>query len=536
MSFIGAAGVAIVAGCASAQAPSAQAPAVQPADRPTLVVFITIDQMRADYYDRFGAEFTGGFKRLRDGGAFFPNGVHDHAVTETAPGHAAALSGRFPVHTGIASNSDGVNGVLNAQVLGGRVGESASPERFLGTTLVDWMRADDRRTKWLSVSRKDRGAILTIGRSKGDVYWYLPTGEFTTSQYYASALPAWVQAFNATSPAQAYAGRTWDLLNAPGTYPEPDAVGFEGSSAGWDITFPHRVPTDPSQAAAVLGNYPFMDELTIRFALHGVRSLSLGSVRNRTDILAVSLSSSDAVGHRFGPDSREVHDQFLRLDRYLGLFLDSLESIVGPGRLLVALTSDHGVTPSPMLKSTIYPNGDGKRVSLDLPWQAFQTRLLAMGIDTAAVAIDDGLVAIDFRAFTAARANADSLLAELARDMMRIQGVARVDLMSALAKADTVKDFVARRWLHMYSPQSNVRLIATLTPYSYWQRITLTATHFSPYDDDANVPVLFWGTGVVPGRFTDPVRVVDMAPTLAAILKIKPLEATDGHILKRVVR
>ncbi|MDA1082157.1 MAG: alkaline phosphatase family protein [Gemmatimonadetes bacterium] len=533
------AGIAALAALASMAIGSASAQvntAAPQSQRPALLVFVTIDQMRADYFDRFGPELTGGLKRLRDGGAFFPNGFQDHAITETAPGHASTMSGRFPVSTGIAMNSQGVNGVPNAQVLGGREGESASPERFRGTTLIDWLRAAEPQTKWLSVSRKDRGAILPIGKSKGDVYWYYPTGDFTTSRYYATALPEWVQSFNASSQAHAYAGKVWDLRNDPSTYPESDWVGIEGSAAGSDIGFPHRIPEDPMRAAAVLANYPVMDELTLRFALHGVRSLGLGSTPGRTDVLAVSLSTTDAVGHRYGPDSREIHDQILRLDDYLGTFLDSLESVVGVGRLLVALTADHGVMPSPMLKSTIYPNGEAKRVSLDLPWRAFLDRLVRLGIDTNAVAIDEGLVALlKPQAFTAARTNADTLFAELGRDMMRVQGVSRVDLMSSLARADTVNDVIARRWLHMYSSSSNVRLIATLTPYSYWLPVTYP-THGSPYDGDAKVPVLFWGAGVSPGAYSDTVRVVDMAPTLAAILGIKPLEATDGRVLQRVVR
>ena len=518
-------------GCAAAQTQSPGA-----VERPGLVVFITVDQMRADYFERFGPELTGGLKRLRDGGAFFPNGFHDHAITETAPGHSTTMSGRFPVSTGIAMNSQGVNNVPNAQVLGGRPGESASPARFVGTTLIDWLKAENAETKWLSVSRKDRGAILPIGKSRGDVYWYYPTGDFTTSTYYATGLPAWVASFNASSQAQSYAGKQWDLLNDPTTYPEPDSTEFEEISAGPDFVFPHRVPDDPDRAAAVLANYPFMDELTLRFALHGVRSLSLGKGGGRTDVLAVSLSTTDAVGHRYGPDSREIHDQILRLDRYLGTFLDSLEQIVGSGRMLIALTADHGVSPHPTMKSTIFPNSDAKRVSLDVPWRAFRARLVQAGVDTEAVAMEDGIVAVLAPdAFKAAGVTIDTMLAGLAHDMMQIPGVLRVDLMSGLAKADTVSNVIARRWLHMYAPTSNVRLIATLTPYSYWLPVTFT-THGSPHDSDANVPVLFWGAGVVPGMHRDTVRVVDMAPTLAAILRIRPLERTDGHVLRRVVR
>lgn len=528
---LGPAALVMVANYAVAQV--GQAPVSR--SRPRLLVFITVDQMRADYFARFGKELTGGLKRLRSSGAFFINGFQDHAITETAPGHSATMSGRFPVHTGISMNSLGVNGVPDAQVIGGRPGESASPYRFRGTTLIDWLRAANPSTKWLSVSRKDRGAILPIGKSAGNVYWYYPTGDFTTSRYYADTLPTWVQSFNAMRPAEAYAGRSWTLLRDPAAYPEPDSVGLESNAAGGGYTFPHAVPADGASAAAVLANYPFMDELTLRFALRGVRALGLGESSDRTDVLAISLSTTDAVGHRWGPDSRELHDQILRLDRYLGSFLDSLTALHGAANLVVALTADHGVTPLPTLKSAIYPNSLAKRVSLDLPWKAFQAQLLATGIDTTAVAMEDGMVAVlKPDAFTAAHANVDQLLRALARDFKRVQGIQRADLMSDLAHADTVRDIVARRWLHMFTPQSNVRLIASLAPYCYWLPVTY-ATHGSPNDPDANVPVLFWGAGVVPGQYADTVRVVDMAPTLAAILGVKPLESVDGRVLAKVV-
>lgn len=531
-------GLAIVAstgtavGCARAQAVRGASPAAKPA----LVVLVTVDQLRPDYLTRFGAQLTGGLRYLTTEGVYFENGFQDHAITETAPGHASILSGRFPVRTGIMMNSQGVNDVPNAQVIGGRPTESASPERFRGTTLVDWLRAVNPATRWLSVSRKDRGAILPVGRSKGDVYWYYGTGLFTTSRYYADSLPTWVRDFNSRLLPWQYAGKSWTLLLPASEYAEPDSVGIEAFGTSASIAFPHVVPKDEGDAAAVLPNYPFMDELTLQFALHGVRSLALGADGARTDLLAVSLSTTDAVGHRFGPDSRELHDQVLRLDRSLGAFMDSLRALRGPDRVLFVLTSDHGVTPHPMFRSPRDPNGDAKRVTLEGPWRTFLRRLTAMGIDTDAVEIDDGIVVVtNPNAFSRARANVDVLLRDLAQDFLRVQGVLRADLMTDLARADTVRDAIARRWLHMFPVQSNVRLIATLTPYSYWLPVNY-ATHGSPHDLDARVPIAFAGAGIVPGVVRDTVRVVDIAPTLAAILGVRPLEPLDGRVLTRVVR
>src|SRR2546423_5161023 len=189
---------------------------------PKLIVFITIDAMRADYLPRFETQLTGGLGRLYKGGAVFTNAFQDHAITETAPGHSATMSGRFPVHTGIMTNIAGVSDTTVSLV--DAVGPGASPFRFRGTTLTDWLIAKDPRTRALSVSRKDRAAILPIGRSKQQVFWYAPNGNFTTSTYYSTSLPQWVRAFNARKLPARYVGRAWNLLLPASAYSEPDSV------------------------------------------------------------------------------------------------------------------------------------------------------------------------------------------------------------------------------------------------------------------------------------------------------------------------
>src|SRR6266550_6657469 len=261
---------------------STAAPQARTASRPKLVVFITVDAMRADYLARFEGQLIGGLGRLYRGGAFFTNAFQDHAITETAPGHSVTMSGRFPVHTGIVMNVAGVNdttvSLIDAPGLG------ASPFRFRGTTLTDWLIAKDPRTKVLSVSRKDRAAILPIGRSKQPVFWYAPNGKFTTSTYYTSTLPDWVKAFNARQLPARSAGRSWQLLLPDSAYAEPDSVAVESGGAGF--LFPHLGPSTPDSAAILLANFPWMDELTLDFALAGVNALSLGR-GPQTDVLAI---------------------------------------------------------------------------------------------------------------------------------------------------------------------------------------------------------------------------------------------------------
>lgn len=521
-----------VPGALAAQAQTAQAPT---ADRPALVVVITVDQLTPDYLARWRTQFTGGFARLLRDGRTFTAAFQDHAITETAPGHASILSGRFPYSTGIAMNAIGVN--TDASPLLGTHQTGADPSRFRGSTLADWLVAADPHARVLSVSRKDRGAILPVGRGRHAVYWYAQSsGRFTTSTWYADTLPAWVQAFgDERRPFTQYAGQVWTPLLPDSAYAEPDSV--PGESFGQDFTFPYVMPSDSMRAANVLIAFPFMDAFTLDFAWRGVQALDLGT-RGHTDLLAVSLSTTDAIGHRWGPDSREMHDHVLRLDVMLGAFLDSLTARVGAERLLVALTSDHGMAPSPEVRSSHHVNRGARRVYVE----QFQAAVAAAAQE--AQRVDVPLEALGFDGFTL---TVDSTLARtrardvrrvaevFAKEAGRIEGVARVDLLERLARADTVKDPIARRWLHMFRPGGEVLATVTLAPFHVLGDGN-PATHGSPYDHDAQVPLLLLGPWFVPGTDDAFTRVVDLAPTLARVLGLTPSDRLDGVVLERALR
>ena len=508
---------------------------------PKLVLFITVDAMRPDYLTRFESQLTGGLGRLYRGGAFFTNGFQDHAITETAPGHSATLSGRFPVHTGISANSAGVGDTTVSLI--DAAGLGASPFRFRGSTLVDWLVAKDPRTRVLSVSRKDRAAILPVGKSKQPVFWYAPNGNFTTSTYYASTLPAWVAAFNARRIPGSYAGKAWALLLPDSAYAEPDSVPIE--SGGTNFRFPHVEPSTPDSTALTLAEYPWMDDVTLQFALAGVNALNLGA-GPQTDVLAISLSTTDAIGHRYGPDSRELHDQILRLDRSLGVFLDSLFHIRNQKDVVIALTADHGLTPFPEVHARD-PNTGATRVNVRPVLQRLSNALATAGVPGYGLnyfggytgngfSFDGGVLELNRPALAKARINQDSLLRVLRADFLRIPGVARADRISELARSDTVTDNIARRWLHMFDNEERAAMVVTLAPYNYWASISTTAQHGSPNDSDAHVPILFYGADIKPGHYPEFARVVDMAPTLAAVAHVTPLEKLDGHVLKNAIK
>ncbi len=513
---------------------SAQGPAA--ARTPQLVVLITVDQLRADAYERYREHLRFGFPRIYEGGAVFTEAYQDHAFTETAPGHAALLSGQFPVHSGIATNATGVNGSAAAPLLtGGPSDPGASPDRFRATTLIDWLTTAGRPPRILSVSRKDRGAILPVGRARGPVYWYTSTGQFTTSTYYADTLPTWLRRFNDRHLPWQYAGQSWTPLYGSSVYAEPDSVIAE--NGGRDLWFPHRMPRDVAAADTAITQYPWMDQITLQLVLEGVVRLGLGDSPTRTDIVSVSLSATDAVGHRYGPDSKEYHDQVLQLDLYLGAFLDSLYALRDSSRIVIALTADHGVSPFAWLASGVEPNAGATRVDVAPAWQSLRQRLDSAKLsppDSFAV-FADNILSLPTARLVARGFAPDSIARSFASDVRRINDVERADLLASLASLDTTRDVIARRWLHTLQPQADTtRLVVTLTRGSYPAGVTI-AMHGSPHDPDAHVPLVLRGAGIVPGRVHRFVRVVDLAPTLAALLGVKtpPL---DGRVLTEVIR
>ncbi len=527
--FVRTAGLPLILGLASCS-PAAKNPAPtptpsrQPGDpKPSLLVFITIDQMRPDYYERFKSQLSGGLTRLFENGAVFLDAHHDHAITETAPGHATLMSGRFPRSTGITRNLAGVNStdwpLIGASDLG------AAPFRFRGTTVTDWLTAVDPGARAFSVSSKDRGAILPIGRSKQEVYWYANNGTFTTSTWYRDTLPTWVSSFNAQRLPQRYAGQQWATLRPAADYPEIDSVKYEGF--GRNFMFPHQFPADSAAAAAQMRFTPMIDEMTLRFALQGLRQLNLGG-RGPTDVMAVSLSGTDYVGHFYGPESKEQHDQIVRLDRVLGAFLDTLYSLRDSNQVIVALSADHGGGFIPELHG-------GRRVSLDDAFAAAKAAVKESGGDTTAVDTESGAFFVDPAKLGNKGLTADRVTQVFLQAAAAVPGVLRADRFADLAGRDLAKDPIARRWLQMFPDDLRPTGVITLKEGDIFN-YPIVATHGSPHDYDSHVPLIFYGRPFKAGRYPGFVRTVDIAPTLAQVLHVKPTEPLDGRVLTEVIR
>jgi predicted AlkP superfamily pyrophosphatase or phosphodiesterase len=489
---------------------------------PRLVIAIAIDQFRPDYLDRWQTQFTGGLARLLREGVFFPHGEQDHAITETAPGHATMMSGRSPASTNIVTNDLGVPD--SAMPLIGSTAMGASPRRFNGTTLLDWFLARDPNTRSLSASRKDRGAILPMGRSKAPVFWY-SQGKFTTSRYYADTLPAWVRAWNAEDFPDKLKGTSWTLSHDPSFYAEVDDRPFE--AGGTDRVFPHPLPADSARTANQIANFSIMDSLTLDFAVNGVRVLQLGK-RNGVDFLSISLSTTDAVGHKWGPGSREMHDHILNVDRWLGQFLDSVAKLVPLDRVIISLTADHGSTEFPEA-------GLGGRMDLGPQVKALNAWAKAHGDSTLRAGTEEGLIFGDFKGLAASGANVDSLADALAAELRKAPGVSKVYTPASLAAAKP-SDLEAMRWRRQM-PTSFSWLVAVCVDEHWIFGSGKSSTgHGTTNPDDVRVPILFRVPGLRAARIERTVRTVDIAPTLAALLGVKPLEKLEGVALPEVVR
>ena len=499
--------------------------------KPALVVLIAVDQFRGDYLDRWAPQLTGGLARFRNTSAFFPHAWQDHSNTETAPGHATMLSGREPVHTEIVTNGRGVPDP--AFPLIDVKGAGASPKRFIGTALYDWIVARDSGSHVLSVSRKDRAAILPVGRAKGDVYWF-SDGMFTTSRYYRDTLPTWVKQFNAGIQLEALAGRSWDLLLSPSMYAEPDSVVFE--NGGSDFMFPHVLPS----AAELRGLkarevYPWMDSLTLDMAYAGVRTLHLGkralsSTSAMPDLLSISLSTTDAVGHTFGPDSREIHDQVLRVDRWLGAFLDKLEAEVPANRILYVLTADHGVYPMP--EYAWAKTGKGQRLWLGDIAKTIEHDLEDRYHTDFGIEFDNGLFYADVPALRARSERRQPVAFQPFSPRRQAASWREGGLHSEDDRSSP--DSVAVRWRRTLPPSLGWLAAFGADADYVWSDGKTTAEHGTPNALSRSVPIAFMGAGVAKGRYDRLVRTVDIAPTLAMLIGVEPSEPLDGSALKEV--
>lgn len=509
---------------------------------PKLAVLIVVDQMRADYVTRFRGEWSSGLRRLVTRGAWFSNAAYPYMATFTCPGHATISTGAFPHRHGIMQNTwfDRQSGKIvrcsednrpKSVLYGGTGGEGDSAARLLVPTFADRMRTE-RKSRIVTLSLKARSAIMLAGQAGDSVTWRNESLDgWQTSTAYGGAVAA-VQAFVDANPVDADYGKSWTRSLPRARYRYPDVLPGEMPPGGWSPVFPHVLTSRTGKPDAEFYTQwersPYGDAYLGRMAAALATSFELGR-RDTPDVLAVSFSSPDLVGHAFGPLSEEVQDMYARLDRTIGTLLDRLDRLVGSDQYVVALSADHGVSGVPEQlkldgkdagKLTIRALGDVvERAAADALGPG---KYVASG-NYNDVYFQPGM----YEKLKASPAALNAVIAELSKE----PSVARVFRREELADpaASTSTDVALRAAALSYLPDRSGDLIAAMKPG--WLFTGLATTHGSATEDDQRVPLILYGRGIKPGEYRDAATPADIAPSLSALFGIAMPQA-EGQPLR----
>ncbi len=510
--------VLVPAGCGEEQ---------PPADPPKLLVYVVVDQLRGDLLDRYDTVFTAGFARLRAEGRRFPNATFDHAQTSTSPGHATASTGTHPHRHGLVGNSwveqddEGNWGSvyalrdLDSPIVGFPDMEGRGPANLDRSTIGEWMQSATPGSRVVSLSAKDRAAIAMAGRAEAEVYWMEEAlSRFVTGAHYRSDYPDWVETFQRDVLPGIWADTVWTstVPDWAQSLSRPDTFPYEGD--GVNTYFPHRASREASLEDERLlnrwrGRGPWPDYAVLALAQEAVLALELGQ-RDAPDLIALALSQADRIGHDYGPLSREQLDNLVRLDRSLGAFLDFLDETVGPDGWVLGLTADHGAIELPEARADL--GLYGRRIS--------PTELREV-IDRAEAAAEAAGSDPVERARAAART---AMEADWIEDAFAFH-----DLLND-GPADTIQALFAHSWHEerRLPPLGHFGVGARTVEGAYSGRYPYGTGHGSPFYFDRHVPFIVRAPGVEPGADLRRVSVVDLAPTLAAILRVPVPDDLDG--------
>jgi predicted AlkP superfamily pyrophosphatase or phosphodiesterase len=489
---------------------------VAPQPRQTkLLLVLTVDQFRYDYLTRFRSEYNAGLARLLTQGAVFTNAFYEHAPTVTAVGHSTIMSGASPVLSGIVANDwyDRQTGKIvtsvsdEKSILLGTDGTASSPHRLQVSTVPDEIKMSGKgESKAVGISIKDRSAILPVGRMADAAYWFSnEAGCFVSSSWYMKTLPAWVEQYNARKPGERYLSKEW--LPAKGGAPLAKLTGVP------DTMFYSN-----------LEKTPYANELLEEFAELAVENEKLGTHAG-VDVLSLSLSGNDYVGHAYGPDSPQVREISLHTDRLLGRLFAFLDRKIGMRNVLVVLTADHAVSPTPeanaarkmpggRLKDKDYQEAVEKALSLK-----FGGGKWVVGKNAEQLYLNPAMIAgreEEVRRFTAS--------------VLRNQPhVNRVYTKDQILAGNIGRDLVGSRVANGFHSTQGPDVVTIMEPYFIFG--TSATTHGSPYNYDAHVPLILMGSAIKPGRYHAAAAVNDIAPTVATLLDVEIPAGSMGRVL-----
>jgi predicted AlkP superfamily pyrophosphatase or phosphodiesterase len=519
------------------------------AKKPKLVVGIVVDQMRQEYFYKYQDRYTeGGFKRLLNEGFVMKNAHYNYIPTYTGPGHASVYTGATPATHGIIANDWYVRSLGKSMYCAGDSTVSAvggseasgkiSPRNMFSTTISDELRfATNKRSKVVGIAIKDRGAALPAGHL-GDAYWYdSKTGEFMTSTYYYNQLPKWVNDFNQKKLADKYLSKTWETLFPLSSYTQSiaDNNEFEGPFIGKDNTaFPYILPEliEDNGGYGLLGTTPFGNSMTFDMAYAALEGEQLGK-RGVTDLLAVSFSSPDYIGHRFGPTSVEVEDNYLRLDRELEQFLNYLDKTYGQDEYLVFLTADHAVADIvDYMKSENVPAGNFNTRYILTQLRGFTSQKFGEGNWISNFSNEQ--VFFNQQLIKEKNINPEEIQRAVADFLLGFEGVKEVYTATDLRR----NEFTLGRahLLQMgYNHKASGDLLLILEP-AWLSSSYKGTTHGTGYTYDTHVPIIFYGWNVPKGESSRFVNITDIAPTLSMLLDIRLPNGSTGHPILEILQ
>lgn len=513
--------------------------------KPKLIIGIVVDQMRYDFLYKYESKYGDkGLKRLLREGYSFENTHYNYVPTYTGPGHAAIYTGASPAYSGIVGN-DWYERVLkksvyvtedkNVKTVGSTsaAGEM-SPTNLLSTTITDELKIfTSQRSKVFGIALKDRGAILPAGHTANAAYWYDGlTGNWISSTYYMQQLPGWVKQFNERGLAKTYLSKSWETLLPLSQYHEstPDNMRYERPyDKESEPIFPHQLSkiNQDKKEYALLRSTPFGNSFTLDFALEllGKEKLGQGPF---TDFLTLSFSSTDYVGHQFGPNSVEVEDTYLRLDKEIERFLNYVDTNYGKDNVLVFLTADHGAIQSPAyLKEIGIHSGVLDLSCLD----SLKTHLKKVyGHGEWIEHYENQQIYLDRKLIAQQNLNLQEVQRETAYYLQQFEGIYEAIPSSDLRNQS--QPFLKKIQLGFY-PNRSGDVILVLQPGWLDEPLARNGgtSHGSYYSYDTHVPLVWYGWKTTAGKSNESVCITDIAPTLAAMLQITEPSASLGRVL-----
>ncbi len=518
--------------------------------RPKLVVGIVVDQMRWDYlyryYDRYQPN---GFKRLLNEGFTCENTYINYIPTVTAIGHATAYTGSVPAIHGIAGNefiiqASGKQMYCTEDSTVQTVGSTSnagkmSPRNLLASTITDELKlATNFRSKVIGVALKDRGSILPAGHAADAAYWFDNSGVWITSTFFMNELPDWVKKFNEQRLPEKYLKQDWNTLYDIKTYVQssPDENPYEGPFTGSEkATFPVKTSGMFSKSFDIIRTTPYGNTLTAEFAKAAIENEQLGR-DDITDFLAVSFSSPDYIGHRFGVNAVEIEDTYLRLDKDLASLLSYIDTKVGKGTYTVFLTADHGAAHNPnfmqdnKLSAGYWNSGQFQRELNTLLEQTYNEKNLVRSFSNGQVHLNNGLI-------ESSKLNEEAIRRDIVKFLRKKPNIAFVVDNNNVGESG-VPELLAERIKNGYNIKRSGVITYVLEPgwYTGGNTKATGTTHGTWNAYDAHIPMLWMGWGIKHGSTNRATNMTDIAPTVAALLHIQEPNGNIGRPIEEALK